>query len=76
MFFFIVLAPGLIIMSHFDNNNHLSQYQHGFRLKHSCESLVKPNVPVLHKMTMTTLKMVKAFDKVDHNKYIYIYIYI
>ncbi len=26
------------IMSHFDDNNLLSQYQHGFRSEHSCES--------------------------------------
>ena len=26
------------IMSHFDDNNVLSQYQHGFRSEHSCES--------------------------------------
>ena len=26
------------IMGHFDKNNLLSQYQHGFRAKHTCES--------------------------------------
>ena len=42
------------IMSHFDDNNLLSQYQHGFRSEHSCESQL---ISFTQEVYMTTLKM-------------------
>ena len=62
------------IMSHFDNNNLLSPFQHGFRSKHSCESqLIGFSQEIFdnlesHKQTdLIVMDFSKAFDKVDHN---------
>ena len=66
------------IMSHFDDNNLLSQYQHGFRSEHSCESQlisfrqeVYDNLENGNQTYIIVMDFSKAFDKVDHNKLIY-----
>ena len=66
------------IMSHFDDNNLLSQYQHGFRSEHSCESQlisfrqeVYDNLENGNQTYIIVMHFSKAFDKVDHNKLIY-----
>ena len=66
------------IMSHFDDNTLLSQYQHGFRSKHSCESQlisftqeVYDNLGNGNQTDIIVMDFSKAFDKVDHNKLIY-----
>ena len=66
------------IMSHFDDNTLLSQYQHGFRSKHSCESQlisftqeVYDNLENGNQTDIIVMDFSKAFDKVDHNKLIY-----
>ena len=67
-------------MSHFDDNNLLSQYQHGFRSEHSCESQLISftqevyDIDNLEKDNQTDIIVMdfsKAFDKVDHNKLLY-----
>ena len=65
-------------MSHFDDNNHLSQCQHGFRSEHSCESQlisftqeVYDNLENGNQTDIIVMDFSKAFDKVDHNKLIY-----
>ena len=70
--------PYLFHMSHFDDNNLLSQYQHGFRLEHSCESQlisftqeVYDNLENGNQTDIIVMDFSKAFDKVDHNKPIY-----
>ena len=67
------------IMSHFDDNTLLSQYQHGFRSKHSCESQlisftqdVYDNLENGNQTDIIVMDFSKAFDKVDHNKLIQI----
>ena len=69
------------IMTHFDNNNILSQYRHGFRAKHSCESQfisfiqeVYDNPDNGQQTDVIVMDFSKAFDKVDHNKLIHMYI--
>ena len=66
------------IMSHFDDNNLLSQYQHGFRSEHSCESQlisftqeVYDNLENGNQTDIIVMDFSKPFDKVDHNKLIY-----
>ena len=66
------------IMSHFDDNNLLSQYQHGFRSEHSCESQlisftqeVYDNLENGNQTDIIVMDFSQAFDKVDHNKLIY-----
>ena len=66
------------IMSHFHDNNLLSQYQHGFRSEHSCESQlisftqeVYDNLENGNQTDIIVMDFSKAFDKVDHNKLIY-----
>ena len=66
------------IMSHFDDNNLLSQYQHGFRSEHSCESQlisftqeVYDNLENGNQTDIIVMDFSKAFDKVYHNKLIY-----
>ena len=66
------------IMSHFDDNTLLSQYQHGFRSKHSCEfqmisftQEVYDNLENGNQTDIIVMDFSKAFDKVDHNKLIY-----
>ena len=65
-------------MSHFDDNNILIQYQHGFRSQHSCESqlisfmqVVYDNLENCNQTGIIVMDFTKAFDKVDHNKRIY-----
>ena len=65
-------------MSHFHDNNLLSQYQHGFRSEHSCESQlisftqeVYDNLENGNQTDIIVMDFSKAFDKVDHNKLIY-----
>ena len=67
-------------MSHFDDNNLLSQYQHGFRSEHSCESQlisfsqevrVYDNLENGNQTDIIVVDFSKAFDKFDHNKLIY-----
>ena len=65
-------------MSHFDDNNLLSQYQHGFRSEHSCESQlisftqeVYDNLENGNQTDIIVMDFSEAFDKVDHNKLIY-----
>ena len=65
-------------MSHFDDNNLLSQYQHGLRSEHSCESQlfsftqeVYDNLENGNQTDTIVMDFSKAFDKVDHNKLIY-----
>ena len=65
-------------MSHFDDNNILSQYQHGFRSEHSCESQlisftqeVYDNLENGNQTDIIVMDFSKAFDKVDHYKLIY-----
>ena len=66
------------IMSHFDDNNLLSRYQHGFRSEHSCESQlisftqeVYDNLENGNQTDIIVMDFSKAFDRVDHNKLIY-----
>ena len=66
------------IMRHFDDKNLLSQYQHGFRSEHSCESQlisftqeVYDNLESGNQTDIIVMDFSKAFDKVDHNKLIY-----
>jgi len=66
------------IMTHFDSNDLLSQYQHGFRSKHSCESQlisftqeVYDNLEQGQQTDVIVMDFSKAFDKVDHNKLIF-----
>ena len=65
-------------MSHFDDNNLLSQYQHGFRSEHSCESQlisftqeVYDNLENGNQTDIIVMDFSKAFDKVDHNINLY-----
>ena len=67
------------IMSHFDANTLLSQYHHGFRSKHSCESqLISFTQEVNHNLEngnqtyIIVMDFSKALDTVDHNKLIQI----
>jgi hypothetical protein len=61
------------IMKHFDANNILSDMQHGFRYKRSCESQFVITVQEIVKrlakgsqVNIILLDFVKAFDKVPH----------
>ncbi len=65
-------------MSHFDDNNLLSQYQRGFRSGHSCESQLisfkqdfYDNLENGNQTDIIDIDFSKSFDKVDHNKLIY-----
>ena len=67
------------IMTHFDSNNLLSPFQHGFRSKHSCETqLVNFTQEIFDNLEngkhtdLIIMDFSKAFDKVDHNLIIYI----
>ena len=69
---------GLKYHEHLDDNTLLSQYQHGFRSKHSCESQlisfaheVYDNLEHGNQTNIIVMDFSKAFDKVDHNKLIY-----
>jgi hypothetical protein len=60
-------------MKHFDANNILSDMQHGFRYKRSCESQFVITVQEIVKrlakgsqVNIILLDFVKAFDKVPH----------
>ena len=62
------------IMNHFDENNLLSPFQHGFRSKHSCESQligftqeIFDNLENGKQTDLIVMDFSKAFDKVDHN---------
>ena len=66
------------IMTHFDSNDILSPFQHGFRSKHSCGaqliSFTQEIFDSLEDGKQTDLIIMdfsKAFDKVDHNLLIY-----
>ena len=65
------------IMSFYDENNLLSQYQHGFRSKHSCETQIISFTQEVHdnleqgqQTDVIVMDFSKAFDKVDHHKLI------
>ena len=69
---------GLKYHEHFDDNTLLSQYQHGFSSKHSCDSQlisfaheVYDNLEHGNQTDIIVMDFSKAFDKVDHNKLIY-----
>jgi hypothetical protein len=62
-------------MAHFDNNNILSDSQHGFRRRRSCESQLLTTVNNLVKgldkneqFDAILLDFSKAFDKVSHTR--------
>ena len=62
------------IMTHFDSNNLLSPFQHGFRSKHSCETqLVNftqelfDNLENGKQTDLIIMDFIKTFDKIDHN---------
>ena len=66
------------IMTHFDSNNLLNPFQHGFRSKHSCESQlvsftqeIFDNLENYKQTDLIIMDFSKAFDKVDHNLLIY-----
>ena len=66
------------IMTHFDSNNILSPFQHGFRSKHSCETQLISftqeffdNLEDGKQTDLIIMDFSKAFDKVDHNLLIY-----
>ena len=63
------------IISHLDENDTLTDTQHGFRKHHSCESQLLLTINDLAKslnegsqIDSILLDFSKAFDKVDHNK--------
>ena len=65
-------------MTHFDSNDLLNPFQHGFRSKHSCETqLVNftqemfDNLENGKQTDLIIMDFSKAFDKVDHNLLIY-----
>ena len=65
------------IMSHFDDDSLFSQYHHGFRSKHSCESQltsftqeVYDNLENGNQTNIIVTDFSKSFDYVDHNKLI------
>ena len=62
------------IMTHFDSNDILSPFQHGFRSKHSCETQlisftqeIFDNLEDGKQTDLIIMDFSKAFDKVDHN---------
>ena len=66
------------IMTHFDSNDILSPFQHGFRSKHSCETQlisftqeIFDNLEEGKQTDLIIMDFSKAFDKVDHNLLIY-----
>lgn len=63
------------IMTHYDYNDLLNQYQRGFRFKHSYESKiirftheVYENLESGKQADIFVMDFSNAFDKVDHNK--------
>jgi len=63
------------IMSFYDEHNILSQFQHGFRSKHSCETQlisfsqeVYDNLEQGQQTDIIVMDFSKAFDKVDHHE--------
>ena len=66
------------IMTHFDSNDILSPFQHGFRSKHSCETQlisftqeIFDNLEDGKQTDLIIMDFSKAFNKVDHNLLIY-----
>lgn len=66
------------IMDHFDSNELLCPFQHGFRSKHSCETQlisftqeIFDNLESGKQTDLIVMDFSKAFDKVDHNLLIY-----
>ena len=66
------------IMRHIDRHNILTDKQHGFRTKHSCESqLLLTTHDLLHSLDNNTqtdiiiMDFSKAFDTVPHNRLLY-----
>ena len=66
------------LLEHILVSNIMSQYQHGFRSEHSCESQlisftqeVYDNLENGNQTDIIVMDFSKAFDKVDHNKLIY-----
>ena len=66
------------IMTHFDSNNLLTPFQHGFRSKHSCETQlisftqeIFDNLENGKQSDLIIMDFSKAFEKVDHNLLIY-----
>ncbi len=63
------------VMSHFTNNDVLSDRQHGFRARRSCESQLLSLTQELHEhlekksqIDLIILDFSKAFDKVPHQR--------
>ena len=61
-------------MTHFDSNDLLNPFQHGFRSKHSCETQlvnftqeIFDNLENGKQTDLIIMDFSKAFDKVDHN---------
>ncbi len=66
------------IMDHNDSNSILSQFQHGFRSEHSCETQLINTMEDLSRavdrgrqVDMLVLDFSKAFDKVPHKRLLY-----
>ena len=60
-------------MTHFDSNDLLNPFQHGFRSKHSCETQlvnftqeIFDNLENGKQTDLIIMDFSKAFDKVDH----------
>ena len=64
------------VMSHFTNNDVLSERQHGFRARRSCESLLSltqelhEHLEKKSQIDLIILDLSKAFDKVPHQRLI------
>ena len=66
------------IITHFDSQNLLNSFQHGFRSKHSCETQlvsftqeIFDNLENYKQTDLIIMDFSKAFDKVDHKLLIY-----
>ena len=68
------------ILDHLDAHNILSDLQHGFRAKRSCETQLtmttrtRPSISALNRhrqVDMAVLDFSKAFDKVPHQRFLH-----
>jgi hypothetical protein len=67
-------------MSFYDKHDILSNFQHGFRSKHSCETQlisftqeVHDNLEQGQQTDVIVMDFSKAFDKVDHHNFSFNY---